>query len=101
MHIFKVIIVKNLFDHNPGYFEYFTTFNILKCVELNSLQRSILLLSLKLKKLRNSKIFIFIIKIKIGQEDFFSIGINSSRKFFLMIFIRSIQKNKKQGDVFC
>ena len=37
---FKVIIEKTFFDHDPGYFEYFTTFNILKCVELNSLQLS-------------------------------------------------------------
>ena len=37
---FKVIIEKTFLDHNPGFFEYFTTFNILKCVELNSLQLS-------------------------------------------------------------
>ena len=43
---FQVIIEKTFFDHNPGYFEYFTTFNILKCVELNSLQLSKLMLSL-------------------------------------------------------
>jgi hypothetical protein len=43
---FKVIIEKTFFDHNPGYLEYPTTFNILKCVELNSLQLSKLMLSL-------------------------------------------------------
>jgi hypothetical protein len=43
---FFVIIEKTFFDHNPGYFEYFTTFNILKCVELNSLQLLKLMLSL-------------------------------------------------------
>ncbi len=43
---FFVLIEKTFFDHNPGYFEYFTTFNILKCVELNSLQLLKLMLSL-------------------------------------------------------
>ncbi len=41
---FKVIIEKTFFDHNPGYFEYFTTLNIPNCVELNCLHLSKLIL---------------------------------------------------------
>ena len=51
---FKLIIEKTFFDHNPGYFEYFTTFNILKCIELNSLQ---LMLSLLVKMTKNNAYF--------------------------------------------
>jgi hypothetical protein len=43
---FLLLIEKTFFDHNPGYYEFFNETSIPKCVEINSLHLSKLILPL-------------------------------------------------------